>query len=74
MINSYNFAIFVTWIAYTILNPLFTALFKTNKTNWGRFWSVWLLTTLITGVIAGFLILAPEQISAFITKFTEWIK
>jgi uncharacterized membrane protein len=69
--NAYSSSLWILWISFVISMPLVASFFKGNK-GWGKFWGIWFFTTVITGIILTFLLLAPNIISDFSIKLTEF--
>ena len=70
----YKIALWMLWASFLIVLPTITWAFKTRNTNWGRFWSVWFLTAVITGIILTGLLLLPDQIIGFVEKMQNILK
>ena len=62
------FSLLSLYLSFLIIFPIITAMLKTKKTNWGRFFWVWFLTALTTGAILLFLIYSPEIIYSIVDK------
>lgn len=60
----------IAWIGFIIFFPLITLLLKSKHTNWGRFFWVWLLTSVLTAILIIFLIYSPN----FILNLMDTIK
>jgi ABC-type sulfate transport system permease component len=65
---SYTASLVILWISFLLFMPLVTFALKTKNQNWGRFWLIWFLTILITGIVLTFLIISPNSVSSIITK------
>ena len=62
LIIAYPISLITLWVSFIIIFPSFTYLLKSSRTNWGRFWIVWFLSAIVTGMILIFLIISPQQL------------
>lgn len=49
-------------LGFIIILPLMAWAFKSDNTAWGKFFWVWFLTTLLTGILITFLIYMPNAV------------
>ena len=61
----YEGSLVLVWIVTLLSIFGVTALFKSKKTDWGRFWQVWFFTALISGIFVMFISVSPNVISNF---------
>lgn len=66
--TAYIPSLLMLWISMLILIPLVIYIFKSPKTDWGKFWGAWFFIGVLSGIILTFLIYAPNFISEVITK------
>lgn len=66
----YNFSLIFSWAFFVISFAVLGLIFK-SKGKWGFFWTVWMLSTVLTGVVVIFLVLSPEQVLNFIQSIKE---
>lgn len=66
-ISAYKPSLWLLWSLSVLAAPLFTWLFRTRKTNWGRFVYVWLFSSVLTLIF----VLIAVNYPAHITKFVE---
>jgi len=66
----YTTVLVFIWAFTFFSNLLIAKIVKGDKKSWGDFWTIWLWTALLTAIVAGFLVLAADQISNLI----NWIK
>lgn len=71
MIGTNELSILITWLSFVVLHPIITWIFSSKKTNWGRYAYVFITMLVITGIIAGFLIMQPERFATFVGTLTN---
>ena len=67
-------SLFILYFSALAISPFVTWVFKSKKTGWGSFWSVWFSSAVILGIIVGILAMAPEFTTNSITKFVEFFR
>ena len=70
----YNVALWSLWGSFLIVMPLVAWMFKTKNSTWGSFWSIWLATATMTGLILVGFLLFPDQISNLVEKLSNTLK
>lgn len=58
------------FVAFLISNILLSVGFFSKKSDWGKIWTVWILTAVIVGLFLIFIVASPEQTLNFI----NWAK
>jgi len=61
---AYDSSLIFLWAIILIVFPLTTLIFKSKKTNWGKFWVVFIFTAIISGIALVFLIFSPHAITS----------
>lgn len=70
----YSVALILFWAFMMVIHPAVTWIFKSKKTNWGKYWVAWFIVLLLSGIILGFFIMYPDRLLEFINSINEFIK
>ncbi len=62
----YEVSLILMWVSSLITLFVVTIFLKDKRDSWGRFWSVFFFTVIITGLILIFLIMSPDQIMSVV--------
>ena len=63
-------SVIFVFISFLLSNLLFSWMVYSSKTNWGKVWTVWILTAILVGIFVAFIVASPEQTLNFI----NWVK
>lgn len=55
-------SLIILWLSFIFFLPIITYAFKSKNTDWGRFWGVWIVLAVLTGIILIWLIMSPNSV------------